>query len=127
MYRFSAAHRLHVPTLSDAANQTIYGRCNNPNGHGHTYTLEVTVDGPVDSLTGMIMDRGALDQTVQTVLDPLDHTHLDREIPAFHHHPSTAEHLIVYLWNALAPRFGRGLASLRLWETSKNVVAYSQP
>ena len=82
-YVFSAAHRLHAPALSDAENLALYGKCNNPNGHGHNYTLEVTAAGPIDDATGMVIDLVELDATVRGVLDTLDHKHLDREVPAF--------------------------------------------
>jgi 6-pyruvoyltetrahydropterin/6-carboxytetrahydropterin synthase len=124
-YVFSAAHRLHAPALSDAQNRAIYGKCNNPNGHGHNYTLEVTVQAPVDTDTGMVIDLKEMDQTVRALLQKLDHRHLDREIVAFAEHPSTAENIIVYVWNELAPRFESRLVHLKLWETKKNIFEYS--
>lgn len=124
-YVFSAAHRLHAPTLSDRENQEIYGKCNNPNGHGHNYTLEVTVRGSVDAATGMVIDLVAMDQIVRDMLDQLDHRHLDREIAWFFDHTSTAEHIVVYLWEELAPRFAGQLVHLKLWETNKNVFEYN--
>ena len=123
-YVFSAAHRLHAAPLSDAENQALYGKCNNPKGHGHNYTLEVTVRGPVDPATGMVMDLPELDRAVHAVLAPLDHHHLDREVPAFADQPSTAENIAVYLWNELAPRLEGRLARVRLWETKKNMFEY---
>lgn len=126
-YSFAAAHRLHAPTLSEAENQALYGKCNNPNGHGHNYTVEVSVAGPVDTDTGMVLDLGAMDQTVRAVLDQLDFRHLDREIPAFAATPSTAENIVVYLWDELAPRFAGRLRHLKLWETRKNVFEYGGP
>lgn len=123
-YTFSAAHRLHAAALSDAENQAIYGKCNNPNGHGHNYTLEVTVGNAIDPDTGMLIDMVDLDRTVRGVLDPLDHHHLDREIAAFEGHPSTAEHIVVYLWDVLAPRLAGRLRHLKLWETNRNVFEY---
>lgn len=124
-YVFSAAHRLHAPALSDAENLEVYGKCNNPRGHGHNYTLEVTVKGTIDPLTGMVMDLPDMDRIVHSVLDQIDHKHLDREISAFHSQVSTAENIVVYLWNELAPRFEGRLAHLKLWETKKNVFEYT--
>jgi 6-pyruvoyltetrahydropterin/6-carboxytetrahydropterin synthase len=124
-YVFSSAHRLHRPQLSDAENQSIYGKCNNPNGHGHNYTLEVTVRGPIDPLTGMVIDLVEMDQLVRSVIDLLDHRHLDQEIAYFQQHSSTAEEIVVYLWNELMPRFEGRLAHLKLWETGKNIFEYS--
>lgn len=126
-YSFSAAHRLHAPALSDAENQAIYGKCNNPNGHGHNYSVEVYIAGPINPATGMLIDLQQMDATVRSVLDQLDFRHLDREIPAFATQPSTAEHLLLYLWDELTPRFEGRLAHLKLWETSRNIFEYSGP
>lgn len=126
-YSFAAAHRLHAPELSDDENRTIYGKCNNPNGHGHNYTVEVSVAGPVAGDTGMVIDLGAMDRTVRSVLDQLDLHHIDREVAAFAERPSTAENIVVYLWDELAPRFEGRLSQLKLWETRKNVFTYSGP
>ncbi|MDW8214107.1 MAG: 6-carboxytetrahydropterin synthase [Roseiflexaceae bacterium] len=127
VYAFSAAHRLHSPMLSDEENLAIYGKCNNPNGHGHTYMLEVSVAGPVDPDTGMVIDLTEMDRTVRSVLDRLDYRHLDREVAAFATQPSTAENIVVYLWEELAPRFEGRLRHLKLWETRKNVFEYAGP
>jgi 6-pyruvoyltetrahydropterin/6-carboxytetrahydropterin synthase len=123
-YVFSAAHRLHAPALSEGENRAIFGKCNNPHGHGHNYTLEVTVGGPIDADTGMVIDLVELDRAVRGVLDTLDHTHLDREIAAFQAQTSTAENIVVYLWGELAPRLEGRLKHLKLWETNKNVFEY---
>jgi 6-pyruvoyltetrahydropterin/6-carboxytetrahydropterin synthase len=124
-YVFSAAHRLHAPALSDEQNRAIYGKCNNPNGHGHNYTVEVTVQAPVDEVTGMVIDLAEMDRTVRAVLRRLDHRHLDREITAFAEQPSTAENIVVFLWHELAPHFEGRLAHLKLWETKNNIFEYT--
>lgn len=124
-YTFAAAHRLHAPALSDEENRAVYGKCNNPNGHGHNYTVEVSLAGPLDGQTGMVVDLGAMDRAVRDVLDRLDFHHLDREVPAFAARPSTAENIVVYLWDQLAPRFEGRLSHLKLWETRKNVFEYA--
>ena len=124
-FEFSASHRLHSAQLSDEENRKCFGKCNNPNGHGHNYTLEVTATGPIDDATGMVIDLVALDTTVRSVLDTLDHKHIDREVPAFAEQTSTAENLVVYLWGELAPRLEGRLRHLKLWETNKNVFEYS--
>lgn len=126
-YSFSAAHRLHAPALSDDENKAVYGKCNNPNGHGHNYSLEVTVVGPIDNATGMVIDLVELDRQVHAVLEPLNFHHLDKELDAFIDKPSTAENIIVYLWGELAPRFEGQLQHLKLWETKKNVFEYAGP
>jgi 6-pyruvoyltetrahydropterin/6-carboxytetrahydropterin synthase len=124
-YTFASAHRLHAPGLSDEENRQIYGKCNNPNGHGHNYTLEVSVAGPINAATGMVIDLVQMDATVRRVLDGLDFHHIDREVPAFAARPSTAENIVVYLWDELGPRFEGNLRHLKLWETRKNVFEYS--
>lgn len=124
-YVFSAAHRLHAAALSDEENRAIYGKCNNANGHGHNYTLEVTVGGVVDGETGMVIDLVELDRSVRGVLDDLDHKHIDREVAGFAGQTSTAENIVVYLWTQLAPRLEGRLRHLKLWETKNNVFEYS--
>jgi 6-pyruvoyltetrahydropterin/6-carboxytetrahydropterin synthase len=123
-YVFSAAHRLHAPALSNDENQAIYGKCNNPNGHGHNYTVEVAVGGPVDPTTGMVIDMVAMDATVRGVLDTLEHRHLDKEVAAFADMPSTGENIAVYLWRELAPRFEGHPVHIKLWETNKNIFEF---
>ncbi|MBC8161573.1 MAG: 6-carboxytetrahydropterin synthase [Roseiflexaceae bacterium] len=123
-YSFSAAHRLHAVQLSEQENQAIFGKCNNPNGHGHNYVLEVSVRGSVDAKTGMVIDLTSMDRTVHRVIDQLDHHHIDQEVAAFAEQPSTAENIVVYLWRELAPGFAGRLAHLKLWETKKNVFEY---
>lgn len=103
-YVFSAAHRLHAAQLSDQENRDIFGKCNNPNGHGHNYTLEVSVRGPVDQQTGMVIDLVAMDQHVHAIIDQLDHKHLDKQVAGFADQTSTAENIVVYLWEQLEPR-----------------------
>lgn len=124
-YTFSAAHRLSASGLSEAENEQIFGKCTNPNGHGHNYTLEVTVRGPADPATGMVHDLAAMDATVNSVLAELDHRYLDREIDAFQTQTSTGENITAYLWTQLAPRFSGQLVHLRLWETPNNIFDYS--
>jgi 6-pyruvoyltetrahydropterin/6-carboxytetrahydropterin synthase len=126
-YTFSAAHRLHAPALSDEENRAIYGKCNNPNGHGHNYTVEVSVAGPVDAATGMVIDLEQLDSAVRSVLDGMHLRHLDRELSAFAATPSTAENIVVYLWAELAPRLDGQLRHLKLWETQRNIFEYAGP
>jgi 6-pyruvoyltetrahydropterin/6-carboxytetrahydropterin synthase len=123
-YVFSAAHRLHAPALSDAENRAIFGKCNNPHGHGHNYTVEVSVRAPVDGETGMAVDLVQMDRTVRALLDQLEHRHLDQELPTFAATPSTGEQIVAYLWRELAPRFEGRPLHVRLWETGKNIFEY---
>src|SRR5437899_3367232 len=91
-YRFSAGHRLHNEALSAEENRRVYGKCNNPNGHGHNYLLEVTEAGPVDPSTGMVYDLALLDGTVEReVLEPFDHKNLNVDVEIFHQRVPTTE------------------------------------
>jgi 6-pyruvoyltetrahydropterin/6-carboxytetrahydropterin synthase len=123
-YSFSAAHRLNVEELSPEENRETFGKCNNPLGHGHQYTVEVTVSGPLDPKTAMVMDLVDLDAAVESVLEPLDHHHLDREIPAFAGRPSTGENIVTILWEALRPKLAL-LSHLKLWETNNNFFEFA--
>jgi len=120
VYMFSSAHRLHSPHLSSDKNWDIYDKCNNPNGHGHNYTVEVTVSGKPDAQTGMIMPLPRLDACVKNVLKELDFRHLDKEVPYFQETISTAENIIDYLWKRLEGELGERLIHLKLWETNNN-------
>ena len=83
-YRFSASHRLHSAQLGEEENQRVYGKCNNPYGHGHNYVVEVAVSGPVDPATGMIANLADLDAFVESeVIEPFDHKYLNEEIAEF--------------------------------------------
>ena len=121
-FRFSAAHRLHNPRFSAAENARLYGRCNNPNGHGHTYRLEVTIRGPVSPDTGRVEGWPALEAVVQAaVLDRFDRANLDHEITADDGPTSTTEVLLGLLWRLLDGRLPAGcLHRLRLEETPNN-------
>ena len=79
-YRFSASHRLHAPWMSDAENSAMYGKCNNPFGHGHNYFVEITVAGPVDPVTGFVVDMARLDALAQReIVDRFDEAHLNAD------------------------------------------------
>ena len=83
-YQFAASHRLHSAELSDEENRRLYGKCNNPYGHGHNYVLEVSVRGPLEGATGRAVDIAVLDELVaREVVRPLDHRNLNREVAAF--------------------------------------------
>jgi 6-pyruvoyltetrahydropterin/6-carboxytetrahydropterin synthase len=123
-YEFSAAHRLHSPQLSAEENVALYGKCNNPRGHGHDYRFELTVEGPVDPQTGMVINLTDLDAVVQPLLDELDHTHLDRQHAFFREYPSTGEQIVVYLWQRLSHALGSRLRWIKLWETPNNTFEY---
>ena len=130
-YRFSASHRLHNHALSAAENSRVFGKCNSPYGHGHNYVVEVTVRGPVDPSTGMVMDLGMLDQAVeQEVIDRFDHTYLNLDVPNFEGKVPTTENLCVEIYNLLRSRLGGAngsarLEKVRLEETSSNSFEYA--
>jgi 6-pyruvoyltetrahydropterin/6-carboxytetrahydropterin synthase len=123
---FAAGHRYWVPTWSPERNQEVFGRLTVP--HGHTYTLEVTVRGPVDPDTGMVMDLGELKRIVQeVVVDRFDHALLNDD-PLFHRRVPTAEHLAMAVWALLAPKLGgERLWRVRIWEDPTLYVDYYGP
>jgi 6-pyruvoyltetrahydropterin/6-carboxytetrahydropterin synthase len=130
-YRFSASHRLHNERLSAEENSRVFGKCNSPYGHGHNYIVEVTVRGPVDPSTGMVMDLGLLDQAVEReVLDRFDLIYLNLDVPNFKGKVPTTENLCVEIYHLLRARLGGATGSaqlekVRLEETSSNAFEYS--
>ncbi|MBW4576074.1 MAG: 6-carboxytetrahydropterin synthase [Aphanothece sp. CMT-3BRIN-NPC111] len=121
---FSAAHRLALPNLSYEENCNIYGKCARPNGHGHNYHLEVTVKGEIDSRTGMIVDLVALEQVVEDyVVEPFDHTFLNKDIPYFEQVVPTAENIAIHISNLLQQpicELGAALYKVKLIESPNN-------
>jgi len=121
---FSAAHRLAHPDLSDKENFEIYGKCARPNGHGHNYHLEVTVKGEIDPRTGMIIDLGVLNQVIEDlVLEPFDHTFLNKDIPYFAEVIPTAENIAVRISSLLQQpirQLGAELHKVKLIESPNN-------
>jgi 6-pyruvoyltetrahydropterin/6-carboxytetrahydropterin synthase len=124
--RFNAAHRIHNPALSDDENARLFGKCNNPNWHGHNYRLEVSVRGPVDGRTGYVMDLGVLKRVVEEeFVDRVDHRNLNLDVEFMRGVNPTAENIVVTCWRVLAPRVAPAtLTKLRLWETENNYVEY---
>ena len=126
---FSAAHRLHAEALSDAENAEIFGRCNNPNGHGHNYELEVTVVGPGDSATGQVMPVAQLQQIVnQHVIEVFDHKHLNVDCADFRNLIPTVENIAQVIHRRIKPHIPgpARLAAVRLWETPKTMAEVSE-
>jgi 6-pyruvoyltetrahydropterin/6-carboxytetrahydropterin synthase len=123
---FNAAHRVHNPELSDEENQRLFGRCNNPNWHGHNYILDVSVTGPIDTRTGYVMDLAALKRVVQdAVVEKVDHRNFNLEVDFMRGVIPTAENIVVGCWRVLAPRVAPArLVRLVLWETPNNYVEY---
>ncbi|OBS83088.1 hypothetical protein A6R68_22926 [Neotoma lepida] len=104
---FSASHRLHSPSLSDEENLKVFGKCNNPNGHGHNYKVVVTVHGE------------------EAIMKPLDHRNLDLDVPYFADVVSTTENVAVYIWENLQKLLPAGvLYKVKVYETDNNIVVY---
>jgi 6-pyruvoyltetrahydropterin/6-carboxytetrahydropterin synthase len=125
-YHFAASHRLHNPALSEEENYRLYGKCNNPYGHGHNYTLEVLVSGEVDPATGMIANLADLDGFVgREVLEPFDHKSLNEDVVAFRSVVPTTENLCIEIFRRLKPFPNAKLERIRVQETSNNSFEYS--
>jgi 6-pyruvoyltetrahydropterin/6-carboxytetrahydropterin synthase len=127
-YRFSASHRLHSAEMSAAENQATYGKCNNPHGHGHNYTLEVTVSGPVDRATGMVCNLVDLDGFVEReVLSRYDLQNLN-SVQEFAQLVPTTENLSIEIFEILQRGFQMAhLDGVRLEETMMNSFEYVGP
>jgi 6-pyruvoyltetrahydropterin/6-carboxytetrahydropterin synthase len=125
-YELAASHRLHSAQLDDAENQRIYGKCNNPYGHGHNYVVEVTVTGPVDPATGMIANLADLDGYVaRQVIEPFDHTYLNKDVDAFRDRVPTTENFCMEIFGRLKKFPGARLVRIRLEETGRNSFEYA--
>jgi 6-pyruvoyltetrahydropterin/6-carboxytetrahydropterin synthase len=125
--RFNAAHRVYNPSLSDDENAATFGKCNNPNWHGHNYTLDVSVEGEIDERTGYVIDLGVLRDIVEReVVGVVDHRNINLDVPFMNGIIPTSENIIVQFWrileNAVKPA---KLVRLVLWETENNYVEYT--
>jgi 6-pyruvoyltetrahydropterin/6-carboxytetrahydropterin synthase len=118
--RFSAAHRLHVPSFSDEKNATLFGKCDNPRGHGHLYLAEPTIGGNYDERSGTLYDFVALRKALSESLEPWQDRHLDLETDDFQTISSTGENIVRALWSKVDSRVNQQLVRLRLWETKNN-------
>ncbi|MCL4403040.1 MAG: 6-carboxytetrahydropterin synthase [Acidobacteria bacterium] len=128
-YRFSASHRLHAPQLGEEENRRLYGKCNNPYGHGHNYEVEVSAAGPLDPRCGRVLDPRLLDRLVRrAVLDELDHRNLNTEVAAFRAAVPTSENLAVEIgrrlkrgWRDAFPGNWPRLERISIAETGRNI------
>jgi len=133
-YAFSASHRLHAAGLGEAENQRLYGKCNNPYGHGHNYVLEVSVRGPVDSRSGRAVDPAALDGLVRDrILAAIDHRNLNEEIADFARVVPTTENLgrlihqrLKQSWRSAFPGEWPRLEKIRIAETERNIFEINE-
>ena len=128
---FNASHRLHNPAKSDEWNRKTYGKCNNPNWHGHNYVIEVTVAGIPDPDTGYVIDLGLLKQIIKEhVLDPCDHKNLNIEVPYLNGMIPSTENLCKTFFDQMkadvddSASKGSKLYSVRLFETERNFAEY---
>jgi len=125
LYCFSASHRLHSPELTEEENQRMYGKCNNPYGHGHDYVVEVTLTGPVDPRTGMIANLGELDPFVEReVVEAFDQKYLNEEVPEFRISVPTTENVAREIYRRLKTFPAARLERVRIQETSNNSFEY---
>jgi 6-pyruvoyltetrahydropterin/6-carboxytetrahydropterin synthase len=121
VYEFSSAHRLNSEVLTSEENWDVYDKCNNLNGHGHDYYLEIGITGEINPETGMIISLEEMNQKVKNLLNQLDYKHLNKEVPYFKNIISTGENIIQLLWNELDKSFTKQqLYYLKLWETNNN-------
>jgi len=128
-YQFAASHRLHAAGLSEDENRRLYGKCNNPYGHGHNYVVEVSVRGPLEGATGRAVDPAALDELVRReVVGPFDHKYLNEEVAAFASVVPTSENLGIEIcrrlkqnWKQVFPGEWPKLEKVRIDETARNI------
>ena len=123
---FSAAHRVHNPAMSDEENRRVFGKCNNPNWHGHNYILDVSVTGTLDEKTGYVIDLSRVKQIVEErVVQFVDHRNLNLEVEFLRGIIPTTENVVVAFWRVLEPALKPArLTKLVLWETVNNYVEY---
>lgn len=124
---FNAAHRLYRKDWTDVENFEVFGKCSNPNFHGHNYELVVAVTGAINKETGFVMDLKILKKIIREQIEEvLDHKNLNLEIPYFENINPTAENIAVFIWNTIRPFIEKHLAlSITLYESPRNYVTYS--
>jgi len=123
---FSASHLYHNPEFTPEENKRIFGKCNNPHGHGHNYTLEVTVKGQVDQRSGFVVDLKELKEIMnREVIEVVDHRFLNKEVAEFHDRIPTTENLAITIWAWLKPKLNVAqLHRIRVYETPDLFVDY---
>lgn len=127
---FCAAHKLHREDWDDEKNWKVFGKCANPNYHGHNFTLEVTVVGEPDPATGFVINFTELKEILKKyVEDPIDHKNLNLDVPFMKGIIPTMENLLIQLWKELEPRIPAPakLYRLRIFETQRNIIEYYGP
>lgn len=123
---FNAAHRLHNEAWSEEKNKTVFGKCNNPNYHGHNYQLEVWVSGEINVDTGYLIDLKILSEIIEKeVENRFDHKNLNLDTEEFKHLNPTAENICVVIWNLIRAKLDKDLdLKVRLFETERNIVEF---
>ncbi|NXT21138.1 PTPS synthase, partial [Syrrhaptes paradoxus] len=127
---FSACHRLHSKSLSDEENLKLFGKCNNPNGHGHNYKARLLIcllfSLQIDPVSGMVINLTDLKKYMQeAIMEPLDHKNLDKDVPYFAEVVSTTENVAVFIWENLKKLLPMGtLYKVKVYETDQNIVVY---
>ena len=124
---FNAAHRLYKEGWSDEKNLEVFGKCSNPNYHGHNYELEVGVSGAINAETGFLIDLKILKDIIkEEIEDPFDHRNLNLEVPEFKHLNPTVENIAIVIWNKLRSRLDSSFnITVKLYETPRNFVVYN--
>jgi 6-pyruvoyltetrahydropterin/6-carboxytetrahydropterin synthase len=127
--RFNAAHRVYNPSFTDAENESTFGKCNNPNSHGHKNNHDETHEGPNDERTGKVIDLSKVKALVtRELLSKVDHKNMNLDVPFMQGHIPTSENIIVEFWKILEPALAPAkLVRLVLWETENNYVEYTGP
>ncbi|MEE1896875.1 6-carboxytetrahydropterin synthase [Flavobacterium rakeshii] len=123
---FNAAHRLYRKDWSDEQNEAVFGKCNNPNFHGHNYELIVSVTGDIDPKTGYVIDMKVLKDIINDEVEqPFDHKNLNVDVPEFRDLNPTAENIVVVIWNKIRKRIDAAMdIEVVLYETPRNFVTY---
>ena len=129
-FEFSASHRLHNPSLSDEENRRSFGKCNNPDGHGHNYEVQVTLRGTPDERSGVLVEVPAFERVVaETVIDRFDHKNLNTQVSEFKETIPSVENIARVIYRLLKPKFESQrahLASVTVWETPKTWCEYTE-
>lgn len=123
---FNAAHRLYRKDWSDAQNEAVFGKCNNPNFHGHNYEMIVSVTGEIDQETGYVIDMKLLKDIIKVeVEEAFDHKNLNLDVPEFRNLNPTAENIVIVIYNKIKPKLESNLdLAITLYETPRNFVTY---
>lgn len=123
---FNAAHRLYRKDWSDEKNDAVFGKCNNPNFHGHNYVMEVWIEGDIDAETGYVIDLKILKDIIkEEIVERFDHRNLNLDCSEFENLIPTAENIILVSWNLLRSRLDKKFKlKLKLWETENNIFEY---